>query len=583
MRRPSPPDDALARALRTALDAPAAAAREHPSEAQIAAYLTRELSPDAIDDLERHFASCATCTDELLAATAVEDEARAQSSRIVDPRAQLAAAAAPATASSRAAPRPAPATRSGGTRLPAASLPGTGRRRSWLRIAASITILFGALAIAAAAGSRIVLGRLEPALLDGMGGVLARKVSGGDTSIVLAGGPGLRMNDVAIAEDPQFGTGSFAQVRSAALHLDPRALLRGQVRGAVQFDEPVVHLLRDPQGRWNVETLAGRERVPAGTPTTVVAAAASAQAVRDGKERLVRLTSASVKNGVLQISDRSGKGSDVTLRNVDLSYSSADPTASAAVTLAGTVGSDTQRITLRGEIGPFEGSAQPRYRFDEVALQSLPLSDIPGAPADLSGELTFNGTLASSGSGFDTVMANASGDGAVGLCCGELRERNLTAELLAALTQRDDAAAASADVLARARRTPTLAATLALDTTPFQDISGSVTIAGGNVRFQDLAVDTTLFQATAAGSLTRGGTLDASGTVALTPEATAAIVALLPDAQRVFGAGAKLEVPFTVAGTWPNVRVQVDVRTALARLFRPLDPRNLVLLQRVAS
>ena len=511
---------------------------------------------------------------------------RAQSSRIVDPPAQVAAAAAPATSGSRPAPVPAPPARPGATRLPAGpSRPATRRRRSWLRIAASITIVFGALAVAAAAGSRIVLGRLQPALLDGMGGLLARKVSGGDTSIVLAGGPGLQMNDVAIAEDPEFGTGSFAQVRSAALHLDPGALLRGQVRGAVQFDEPVVHLLRDTQGRWNVETLSGRGHVPAGTPATVVAAAASTQAVQAGKERMVRLTSASVKNGVLQISDRRGKGSDVTLRNVDLSYSSTDPTASAAVSLAGTVGSDTQRITLRGEIGPFEGSAQPRYRFDEVALQSLPLSDIPGAPAALSGELTFNGTLASSGSGLDTVMANASGDGAVGLCCGELRERNLTSELLAAITQHadGDAVAASADLLARARRTPAFAATVALDATPFQDISGSVTIAGGNVRFQDLVVDTTLFQATAAGSLSRGGTLDARGTVALTPDATAAIVALLPEAQRVFGAGSKLEVPFTVAGTWPNVRVQVDVRSALARLFRPLDPRSLVLLQRVAG
>jgi hypothetical protein len=575
MRRPSPPDDVLARALRSVLDEAPDAAGEHPSEAQVAAYVARELSAAEIEHLERHLATCASCTDELLAATAVEDEVRAQATRVAD-RAEVAAS----MASARTA-----AERSGGTRRDradrAASIPGTAprvkRRRSWLRIAASVTIVFGALAIAAAAGSRIVLGKLQPMLLDGMGGVLARKVSGGGTSIVLAGGPGLEMNDVAIAEDPQFGSGSFAQVRSAALHLDPSALLRGQVRGAVHFDEPVVHLLRDVQGRWNVESLSGKAR--AGMTGTTGAGATGAQVAHGGKERLVRLTSASVENGVLQISDRSGKGSDVTLRNVDLSYTSPDPRAAAAVTLAGTIGGETQRIAFSGEIGPFEGDQQPRYRFDEVALESLPLADIPGAPADLTGKLTFSGKLASSGSGFDTVMANASGDGAVGLCCGELRERNLSAELVAALTRQASGDPANgADVLAQARRSPALAATLSLHTTPFEDISGSVTIASGKVSFQDLAIDTPLFQASAAGSLSHVGAMDVAGTVALTPAATAAIVQLLPDARSVFGAATRLEVPFTVAGTWPNVRVKVDVRTALARLTRPLDPRGLLLL-----
>src|SRR5262249_41062179 len=151
---------------------------------------------------------------------------------------------------------------------------------------------------------------------------------------------------------------------------------------------------------------------------------------------------------------------------------------------------------------------------------------------------------------------------------------NLSSELLAALAQRSDgdAAATTADLLARARSTPALGAALAGDATPFEDISGSVTIASGNLSFKDLAVETPLFQASAAGSLSRSGALDARGTVALTPAATAAVVALLPEARSVFGAGGKLEVPFTVAGTWPNVQVKVDVRTALARLARPLDP-----------
>jgi len=580
MRRPTPSDDTFARALRGALGcAPDAAAGAHPSDGRLAAYLAHELDEGALDELERHLASCAACTDELVAAVAVEDEVRAQAARISDVPAAPAARTQPAASTAPASRFDAARRLAGATRIPRVK-----RRRSWLRIAASVTIVFGALVVAAAAGSRVLLARLEPVLVDGMASVLGRKVSGGDAAIVLAGGPGLRMNGIDIAEDPQFGSGSFAQVRSAKLQLDPGALLRGNVRGAVHLDEPVVHLLRDVSGRWNVESLSGKGLASSALGDGVTISG-KAPAPSDQNERMVRLTSASVEDGVLEINDRTGSGRDVTLRNVDARYANADPRKPATISFASTVGSETQRIALRGEIGPFEGGAAPRYRFDEVILQSLPLADIPGAPADLSGELTFKGTLASEGSGFDTVMMNASGDGDLGLCCGELRELNLTAELLAALTQHTDgdAAAAAADVLARARKSPALAAVLALDATPFEDISGAVALAGGSVTFEGLAVETSLFQASAMGSVSRAGAIEAVGTLALTPAATAAIVALLPEAQRLFGAGAKLEVPFSIAGNWPDVAVRVDVHTAIARWVAPLDPRSLVLLRHVAG
>ena len=156
-------------------------------------------------------------------------------------------------------PAAAPARRASARRPAAGAYAPVKRRgRTLVRIAAGVTIVFAALVVAAAAGGRVVLTRLQPVMLDGMSSTLGRQVASSGNSIVLAGGPGLRMNDVAIAEDPQFGDGSFATARSAALQLDPGALLRGQVRGAVHLDEPVVHLLRDTSGRWNVETLSGR-------------------------------------------------------------------------------------------------------------------------------------------------------------------------------------------------------------------------------------------------------------------------------------------------------------------------------------
>ena len=146
-----------------------------------------------------------------------------------------------------------------------------------------------------------------------------------------------------------------------------------------------------------------------------------------------------------------------------------------------------------------------------------------------------------------------------------------------------DAAATAADVLARAKQSPALASALSLDATPFDDISGDVTIAEGSVGFAGLQVATALFAATATGSVSRGGALEAHGTVALTPAATAAIAALVPESQRMFGTGGRLEVPFSLAGRWPDVDVRVDVRTAIARLMAPLDPRLLAIGPRVAG
>ncbi len=442
--------------------------------------------------------------------------------------------------------------------------------------------MLGAVAVTVAAASRVILTRLEPTMVAGLGDTLGRGVAASGTSLVLAGGPGVRIDDLTIAEDPRFGSESFARVRSAALQIDPGELLRGQVRGAIHLDEPVVHLLRDDSGTWNVQSLSGKGLAKTAFGAGVDVSRAKPEAGGVQKERAVRLTSASVEDGVLEIRDR---GRDVTLRGVDLTYRSNSPTAPATVAFESTVGGNEKRIALRGEIGPFEGASEPRWQFDAVLLSKVALADIPGAPQDLTGELTFDGKLASSGSGIDTVVMNATGDGDLGLTNGELRERNLTAELLGALTQHasGDAAATASDVLERARRSPALAAVLTSNVTAFEDIAGTVAIAGGAVTFDGLAVETSLFQASAAGSVSRAGAIEAHGTLTLTPTATAAIVALLPETQRMFGGGGKLEVPFSVAGAWPDVDVKVDVRSAVARLVAPLDPRTLVLLPRLAG
>ncbi|HEY8517474.1 MAG TPA: AsmA-like C-terminal region-containing protein [Candidatus Binatia bacterium] len=609
MRRGATGDDALARALGRALDAQAddAARGAHPDEAQVARYLSRELAPDEVERFERHVAACARCAEELAIVAALEADAASATSPAadVDERADVRARAV-ASASARDE-RGAHAARAAQVERTAHAERGERvervarverakprrRRLRWLRIAAGLAVVL--LAGGAVAGNWAV-GRLQPTLVAGMASALGREVSGGSASLVLAGGPGLRLDDLRVAEDPRFGGGAFATVEGAVLRVDPRELLRGRVRGAIALEAPAVHLIRDGAGIWNIETLAGREPargvgVPPGLPPSAATPPKPGSAdVRKAKERLVRLTSATIENGTLEITDEKGGGKTLALRDLDLRYTSDAPTEPSAIQLSGTLGASAQRIALRGEIGPFEGGATPRWSFDEVELARLPLADIPGAPQSLTGELTFTGSLASEGRGIETIVANASGKGELGLCCGELRERNLFAELVAALAREaahdGDVSLTAHDLLERARQVPALASALAPGATPFEDIAGSVEIASGSVSFDDLAVDTSLFRASATGSLTHAGALDVQGTVTLGADATRALVALLPEAGRLFAQGAELEVPFKAAGRWPDVRLEVDVRTAIARAAAPLDPRALrvvPLLARVAG
>ncbi len=61
MRRPGGEADLLAHELRDALADAAPEAGEHPSEAQLARYLSRELDESEVERFERHVAACVSC------------------------------------------------------------------------------------------------------------------------------------------------------------------------------------------------------------------------------------------------------------------------------------------------------------------------------------------------------------------------------------------------------------------------------------------------------------------------------------------------------------------------------------------
>ena len=200
--------------------------------------------------------------------------------------------------------------------------------------------------------------------------------------------------------------------------------------------------------------------------------------------------------------------------------------------------------------------------------------------------MSFDGTIASSSSGIGNVVMNASGDGAISICCGEVREQNLTTDLLMALTDHTsgDAATTAADIPSRApsgRLRSRRRFVARRDAVPGHlrrrdDRAGQRDLRGPERRDRALPGEAT-------GSVSRGCARRARNRLADAGRdggdrgAGAAV-------RRMFGAGGKARgAVLSLAGRWPDVDVRVDVRTAIARLMAPWIPRLLAIGPRVAG
>jgi hypothetical protein len=227
---------------------------------------------------------------------------------------------------------------------------------------------------------------------------------------------------------------------------------------------------------------------------------------------------------------------------------------------------------LRGEIGPFEGAGAPRYRFAEVALERVDVAELPGAPAAVTGRMTFAGHLDGSGRALDAIVRTATGGGSLELCCGALEQRNLDRDLVAALEGFTGAPGKLAGALTGDAAT---AAVLARAATDYDRIGGTVSVEAGGLAFSSLGLETHLFGATTDGRLSADGGVDVTGRLVLTAELSRALASVAPALGPIVARREQVAFPFALRGRWPDVRLQIDVASTLEEVAVALDPRRL--------
>lgn len=518
----------------------------HVDDALLAAYLDGALEESQRQHVELHAAHCSQCAQDLAAAASVEIEADAVA-RVDRPRRKPEAAGAPALRSKTS--------RSTSGRM-------------WMRLAAGIVLVAGASWLTVQA-SRFGADRLEPVLLAQLEEWTERRVSSDTLSLTLAGGPGIEIAGLAIDDDPAFSESSFLHTRRVTLNVHPSALLGGRLEGSVDVDGPVVRLVRSPGGNWNVETLGGA--TPSGAARRGIVSAEIEQALDDAANAIsptgvdpnprVQLTSASIHDGTLEIADLGRGGAALRVKNVDISYHGT-PGQRASVSLEGRVGSADDRIALRGEIGPFEGNVVPVYRLREVELEAVPVSEIPGSPRAVDGQLTFDGHLESAGRALVDIVAAARGAGEMQLCCGAFEGRNLARDFVSELTDLPGGERVRAAVRANAA----LASALQATGTTYDHLGGVADLRPGTLHLAGLELDTPLFRADADASIGLEGHLAAEGDLRVSADLGHVILAAAPALASLAASDGTVELPFRASGSWENLRIELDVQRLLARI-----------------
>jgi AsmA protein len=231
--------------------------------------------------------------------------------------------------------------------------------------------------------------KFKPQIEAAAESALGRKISIGNIRLALFSG-GVSVEDIAISEDPKFGTGSFLNAKSVAVGVEMMALIftRQFHVDRVTIDQPEVTLLRATSGDWNFSTLGAKGAAsPAGSPSSSSSAA-------NMSVKKIEIKNGKLTVGQVDSNARRHEYDQMNLTASDLSYGSQFPFEFAAATPG------KGNIKLKGKAGPLSqtNAAQtPVTASLEIRGLDLTTTGFVDPSSGIAGVLDFVGTLSSDG------------------------------------------------------------------------------------------------------------------------------------------------------------------------------------------
>jgi AsmA protein len=253
--------------------------------------------------------------------------------------------------------------------------------------------------------------KFRPEIESAADNALNRKVAIGNIRLSLFSG-GVSIDDLAISDDPAFGSGAFLTAKSVAVGVEMLPLIFSRelrVTG-ITIDQPHITMLRSPAGIWNFSSLGTTSRPSKPTSAATNPASSAPSSNSASASQNISVKKIEIKNGALSVgktgSSKRNDYTDVSLTASDVSYVSQFPFTLAAKT----PGNGSLKLT--GKAGPMNQNNAAETPMDasiEVRNFNLTTTGFMDPSSGIAGLLDFTGTVASDGrrlSSKGTLTAN---------------------------------------------------------------------------------------------------------------------------------------------------------------------------------
>ena len=198
-------------------------------------------------------------------------------------------------------------------------------------------------------------------------------------------GLGIAVHELAIGEDPRFGTGDFLSARSAFVQVRLLPALFGRYEVArISLESPTISLVRDKDG-FNVETMSTAKRK------------GEAGAAATAERRTIAVALLDVDDATVRYLDRTQKPqrevsvTQLTFRASDLSFGDALRFELSAAVL----GAATPNVTASGAIGPVDLANVSATPVDVVVQLDNVEGNVLGSLLPAASDLRVEGPITS--------------------------------------------------------------------------------------------------------------------------------------------------------------------------------------------
>ncbi|MEP6961922.1 MAG: AsmA family protein, partial [Acidobacteriota bacterium] len=213
--------------------------------------------------------------------------------------------------------------------------------------------------------------RFRPLLQQQLSQALGRQVTIGHLSLSLLSG-GVSAADLAISEDPAFGTAPFLEAKSLNAGVSLKDLIFSRqlnVQNAT-VDGAHVSLLQKENGDWNFSSLGGVKPTPAAAATPVAPPPVSSEAPLNLSIALIRIQDAHITLA------QAGRPAKPDFKNVDFELRNFSSTTAMPFSLDVTSGGGGT-LKLTGAAGPIAKAKTEQSPFDaQIEISKL---DIAGS------------------------------------------------------------------------------------------------------------------------------------------------------------------------------------------------------------